>query len=58
MPDWMDETDIAFPNLGIYLENVPKSFQIFGITIALYGVIIGLGVVCAFALMSYRSKKM
>ncbi len=57
MPDWMDETDIAFPNLGIYLENVPKSFQIFGITIALYGVIIGLGVVCAFALMSYISKK-
>lgn len=36
--------DIEFPNLGIYLRNVPKSFNIFGFEIALYGVIIGLGV--------------
>lgn len=36
--------DIAFPNLGIYLHNVPKSFTIFGFEIALYGVIIGIGV--------------
>ncbi|MBD5519421.1 MAG: prolipoprotein diacylglyceryl transferase [Lachnospiraceae bacterium] len=36
--------DIAFPNLGIYLRNVPKSFSIFGFRIALYGVIIAVGV--------------
>lgn len=36
--------DIEFPNLGIYLRNIPKSFSIFGFEIALYGVIIGLGV--------------
>lgn len=36
--------DIEFPNLGIYLRNVPKSFSIFGFEIAFYGVIIGLGV--------------
>ena len=44
MPDWMDGTDIAFPNLGIYLHNVPKSFTIFGFRIAMYGLIIGIGV--------------
>jgi len=45
MPDIMGAGDIAFPNLGIYLTNVPKSFTIFGFTIALYGVIICIGVV-------------
>ena len=43
MPDIMGAKDIAFPHLGIYLENVPKSFTIFGFTIALYGVVIGIG---------------
>ena len=40
----MNAGDIAFPHLGIYLENVPKSFSIFGFSIAFYGVIIGIGV--------------
>lgn len=40
----MDIMDIDFPNLGIYLRNVPKSFTVFGFEIALYGVIIGIGV--------------
>ena len=44
MQDIMDNMDIAFPNLGIYLRNVPKSFSIFGFRIALYGVIIAVGV--------------
>jgi phosphatidylglycerol:prolipoprotein diacylglycerol transferase len=57
MPEWMEDTAIAFPFLGIYLENVPKSFQIFGVTIALYGVIIGFGVICAFTLMAMVTKK-
>ena len=52
MPDWMDGTDIAFPNLGIYLHNVPKSFTIFGFRIAMYGLIIGIGVILAFTLVS------
>lgn len=42
--------DIAFPNLGIYLENVPKSFEVLGFTIALYGVIIGIGVLAGIAM--------
>ncbi|MBQ8956807.1 MAG: prolipoprotein diacylglyceryl transferase [Lachnospiraceae bacterium] len=39
----MDINDIAFPNLNIYLNNVPKSFTVFGFTIALYGVVIAIG---------------
>lgn len=46
----MSVTDIAFPNLGIYLENVPKSFSIFGFEIAFYGVIIGIGVLAGILL--------
>lgn len=54
----MGDGDIWFPNLGLYLENVPKTFQIFGVTIALYGLIIGTGILLAFALMSWSCKKM
>lgn len=57
MQDIMDIKDIAFPNLGIYLRNVPKSFSIFGFEIALYGVIIGIGVLCGVLLASHVAKK-
>lgn len=57
MPDLMGDGDIAFPNLGIYLKNVPQDFTIFGFRIALYGVIIGIGVLLAFALVTYVAKK-
>lgn len=40
----MNAGDIAFPNLGIYLRDVPKSFSVFGFDIAFYGLIIGIGV--------------
>ncbi len=56
MPDWMGDGDIAFPFLGIYLENVPKSFTVFGITIALYGLIIGIGMILAFVLVTHVAK--
>ncbi|MDE6203446.1 MAG: prolipoprotein diacylglyceryl transferase, partial [Lachnospiraceae bacterium] len=49
--------DIAFPNLGIYLKNVPKSFSVFGFEIALYGVIIGIGVLAGI-LMAEKVAKM
>lgn len=57
MQDIMDVTDIAFPHLGIYLNNVPKSFSVFGFQIALYGVIIGIGVLCGVMMAAYVSKK-
>ncbi|MCI7813454.1 MAG: prolipoprotein diacylglyceryl transferase [Lachnospiraceae bacterium] len=41
---------ISFPNLGITLNHVGKSFQIFGFEIAFYGIIIGIAMVCGVAL--------
>ena len=57
MPDIMGAKDIAFPHLGIYLENVPKSFTIFGFTIALYGVVIGMGMLLGILLAAHIAKK-
>ena len=57
MQDMMDKMDIAFPHMGIYLENVPKSFSIFGFEIAYYGLIIGIGVLCGVLLASYVARK-
>lgn len=53
----MDLMDIAFPNLGIYLKNVPKSFNIFGFEIALYGVIIGIGVIAGILMAAKVAEK-
>lgn len=57
MNEVMNVTDIAFPHLGIYLENVPKNFTVFGITIALYGVIIALGMLCGIMMAARVAKK-
>lgn len=53
----MNGTDIAFPNLGIYLNNVPDGFSVFGFRIALYGVIIGIGVMCGVLMAVYVAKR-
>lgn len=52
----MDLMDIAFPNMGIYLKNVPKSFSVFGFEIALYGVIIGIGVIAGIMMAAKWAK--
>lgn len=57
MQDMMGGNDMAFPHLGIYLNNVPKSFSIFGFQVALYGVIIGIGVICGVLMAAHVSKK-
>jgi len=57
MPDMMNKMDIAFPNLGLYLENVPQGFTVFGFYIALYGIMIGLGVVGGVVLADRIAKK-
>ena len=57
MQDIMDVADVAFPHLGIYLRNVPRSFSIFGFSIAFYGVIIGLGIFCGILLAAHIAKK-
>lgn len=57
MLDMMNAKDIAFPHLGIYLSNVPKNFSIFGFTIALYGVVIGIGVLLGVLMAVHIAKK-
>ena len=49
--------DIAFPNLGIYLENVPNGFYVFDFKIAFYGLIIALGMVFGYLLVSWQAKR-
>lgn len=56
MQDIMGNMDIAFPHLGIYLKDVPKSFTVFGFPIALYGVIIALGVLAGVLLAAKVAK--
>ncbi|MCR5754735.1 MAG: prolipoprotein diacylglyceryl transferase [Acetatifactor sp.] len=52
----MNATDIAFPHLGILLENVPKSFEVFGFRIALYGVIIGFAILAGIMMATHDAK--
>jgi len=56
MKDIMDKMDIAFPHLGIYISNLPKSFSIFGFQIALYGVIIAFGVLAGIMICTYEAR--
>lgn len=53
----MNPGDIAFPNLGIYLRDVPKSFRILGFDIHLYGLIIGIGIIAGFLLALHVAKR-
>jgi phosphatidylglycerol:prolipoprotein diacylglycerol transferase len=52
MAEMMGEMDIAFPNLGIYLTNVPKTIMIGNFGIALYGVVIAIGMILGLTLSS------
>lgn len=47
---------ISFPNLGIEIEELNNTFSVFGFEIAIYGLIIGIGVILGAAL-SFREAK-
>ena len=53
----MEVKDIAFPNLHIYLTNVPRSFSIFGFEIMLYGVIIAAGILLGLCVAAADQKR-
>ena len=53
----MNIGDIAFPNLGIYLRDVPRSFSVFGFEIAYYGLIIGIAVMAGLLTAVQIAKK-
>lgn len=53
----MGVNDIAFPYLGLYLRDVPKSFSVFGFEITLYGLIIGIAVICGVLMAVHIAKR-
>ena len=53
----MNSTDISFPNLGIYLSNVPKQFYIGKFSIALYGVTFAIGILLGLIVASKVAKE-
>ena len=57
MPQMMEDMDIAFPNLGIYLRNVPKTIMIGSFGIALYGVLIAAAMLMGVAVAARIAKK-
>ncbi len=57
MTEQMDQMDIAFPNLGIYLHNVPQAFYIGSFRVALYGCMIALGMLCGILMATHIAKK-
>lgn len=48
---------IGFPHMGITIESLNKSFQVFGFSIAYYGVIIGIGIWAGFLLALREAKR-
>ena len=51
------DKQIYFPNLGIYLENVGKSFDVFGFEIAFYGCAIAIGILSGYLLAAREAKR-
>ncbi len=50
-------TDVSFPHLGIEIENLKNSISVFGFSIAYYGIIIGIGMLCGVLLATFLAKK-
>lgn len=48
---------IQFPNLHINIESLPKTFNIFGINVAFYGLIIAIGILAGITIVCYEAKK-
>ena len=49
--------DISFPNLGIELDHVGKSIDVFGFEIAYYGIIIGAAILIGFLIATHEAKR-
>lgn len=49
--------DIRFPHLGIEIEKLGKSISVWGFSIAYYGIIISLGMLCGYLMASFQAKR-
>lgn len=50
--------DLAFPNLGIFITNLKNTITIGNFTIAYYGIIIALGMLIAFTVVTKIAKRL
>lgn len=48
---------ISFPNLGLYFSNVPDGFELFGIEIKFYGIVIAVGFLLAYLIATKEAKR-
>lgn len=53
----MSGADIAFPNLGITIPELPKGITIGGFTIACYGIIIAIGMLAGLWIACFQAKR-
>ena len=53
----MNATDISFPNLGLYFENVPTGFTVFGFEIKLYAIAVVIGMFAGGALAGRLAQR-
>ena len=49
--------DVGFPHLGIFIKNLGSAIRIGNYTIAFYGIIISIGMLIAFLIVSKTAKK-
>lgn len=56
MQEVMNAMDIAFPNLGIYLKNVPHTFSLGGLDIYLYAIMIVIGMLSGIFMAEHAAK--
>lgn len=57
MKDIMNQMDVAFPNLGIYLEDLPQGIYIGDFLIYFYGCLIAIGVYAGVCMAAHVAKK-
>lgn len=50
--------DVRFPNIGIVIDSLGKSVNINGFSIAYYGMIIALGMVCGYFMASWQAGRL
>ncbi len=49
--------NIYFPNLGIELPHVMNGINVFGYRVALYGIVIGFGMLCGWLMAEWMAKR-
>ncbi|MCF0129918.1 MAG: prolipoprotein diacylglyceryl transferase [Pseudobutyrivibrio sp.] len=54
----MSNDSIIFPNLNITLEHVGKTIDVFGFTIAYYGIIIAIGMIIGVSFILHEAKRL